>query len=99
LGTSRNVLGRASGCGFPTQFGVWAMLSALRDDGTVIVRHRALADGGAALVVVNVGDQSAHVANLPAGTARDLWSGHDIDARSVDLAPHATALLRLPPGS
>ena len=40
----------------------------------------------------------AQVGDLPAGTARDLWTGRDVDARSVTLAPHATALLRLPPG-
>jgi alpha-galactosidase len=70
----------------------------LRDDGTVIVLHRALADGGAALAVVNLGDQPAQVTDLPAATARDLWTGRDVDGRSVTLAPHATALLRLPPG-
>jgi alpha-galactosidase len=71
----------------------------LRDDGTVIVLRRALADGGTALAVVNLGDQPQHVTDLPATTARDLWTGHDIDARSLTLAPHATALLRLPPSS
>jgi alpha-galactosidase len=69
----------------------------LRDDGTVIVLHRAVADGGAALAVVNLGDQPAQVTGLPASTARDLWTGRDVDGRSVTLAPHATALLRLPP--
>lgn len=67
----------------------------LRDDGTVLVLHRALADGGAALAVVNLGDRPAQVTGLPAATARDLWTGRAVDARSVDLAPHATALLRL----
>jgi alpha-galactosidase len=71
----------------------------LRDDGAVLVLRRALADGGAALAVVNLGDQQAHVTGLPATTARDLWTGRDVDGRSVTLAPHATALLRLPPGS
>jgi alpha-galactosidase len=70
----------------------------VRDDGTVIVLHRVLADGGAALAVVNLGDQPAHVTGLPATTARDLWTGHTVDARSVSLAAHATAMLRLPAG-
>jgi alpha-galactosidase len=70
----------------------------LRDDGTVLVLHRALVDGGAALAVVDLGDQPAHVTGLPATTARDLWTGRAIDGRTLTLAPHATALLRLPPG-
>jgi alpha-galactosidase len=74
-----------------------APAEVLRDDGTVLVLHRDLVDGGAALAVVNLGEQPAQVADLPVVTARDLWTGRDVDARSLTLAPHATALLRVPP--
>ena len=72
-----------------------APVHVIRDGGGVLVLQRPLADGGSALAVINLGDAGTRVA-VPTTTARDLWTGATVGAE-VTLAPHATALLRLPP--
>ena len=73
-----------------------AHVHVLRDDGTVLVLERALADGSTALAVINFGHGPARVTDVVLTPARDLWTGRAVAPGPVVVAPHGTALFRVP---